>query len=222
MTEQVSQSHCIHECVCNKYIDYTNTGATPNRVCNGETWCFKKCPHDTRTDSNFPKEIPAVKPFPNSTQLIEMAHTDWKNREERKHNHDEQDWCSGWISGWFAGAGWNPAATPDSSIRISELEKILESRMDEIGELYDKIRQQKQQLKAATHDVNAVLDELLPKSTGENKEGGWMYPLKFLSALEFIIEERGFYSFQCEDIEEILIAFETYCRQNTKQEGDGK
>ena len=57
------------------------------------------------------KEIPAVKPFPNSTQLIEMAHTDWKNREERKHNHDEQDWCSGWISGWFAGAGWNPAAT---------------------------------------------------------------------------------------------------------------
>ena len=61
--------------------------------------------------SNFPKEIPAVKPFPNSTQLIEMAHTDWKNREERKHNHDEQDWCSGWISGWFAGAGWNPTAT---------------------------------------------------------------------------------------------------------------
>ena len=77
------------------------------------------------------------------------------------------------------------------------------------------------EIPAATQ-VNAVLDELLPKSTGENKEGGWMYPLKFLSALEFIIEERGFYSFQCEDIEEILIAFETYCRQNAKQEGDGK
>jgi hypothetical protein len=60
MSEQVSQSYCIHECVCNKYIDYTNTGATPNRVCNGETWCFKKCPHDTRTDSNFPKEIPSA------------------------------------------------------------------------------------------------------------------------------------------------------------------
>jgi len=43
------QRHCDHECVCNKYIDYTNTGATPGRKCNGETWCFKPCSHDTRS-----------------------------------------------------------------------------------------------------------------------------------------------------------------------------
>lgn len=43
--------HCDHECVCNKYIDYTNTGATPGRMCNGITWCFKPCPHDTRKQS---------------------------------------------------------------------------------------------------------------------------------------------------------------------------
>jgi len=45
-----TQEHCEHECVCNKYIDYTNTGATANRACNGETWCFKPCPHDTRKE----------------------------------------------------------------------------------------------------------------------------------------------------------------------------
>jgi len=45
-----TQEHCEHECVCNKYIDYTNTGATAGRVCNGETWCFKPCPNDTRKE----------------------------------------------------------------------------------------------------------------------------------------------------------------------------
>ena len=38
MTARKPQQHCNHECVCNKYIDYTNTGATPDRICNGETW----------------------------------------------------------------------------------------------------------------------------------------------------------------------------------------
>ena len=166
--------------------------------------------------SNFPKEIPAAKscePCEPCRYIDEESETPCTQRGINLILKSAE---------WAKRQKEIPAATPDSSIRISELEKILESRMDEIGELYDKIRQQKQQLKAATLDVNAVLDELLPKSTGENKEGGWMYPLKFLSALEFIIEERGFYSFQCEDIEEILIAFETYCRQNAKQEGDVK
>jgi hypothetical protein len=45
-----TQEHCKHECVCNKYIDYTNTGATAGRVCNGKTWCFKECPNDTRKE----------------------------------------------------------------------------------------------------------------------------------------------------------------------------
>jgi hypothetical protein len=48
MTPTPPSQRCEHECVCNKYIDYTNTGATAGRVCNGETWCFKPCPHDTR------------------------------------------------------------------------------------------------------------------------------------------------------------------------------
>jgi hypothetical protein len=45
-----THEHCEHECVCNKYIDYTNTGATAGRACNGETWLFKPCSNDTRKE----------------------------------------------------------------------------------------------------------------------------------------------------------------------------
>lgn len=54
--------HCDHECVCNKYIDYTNTGATAGRACNGETWCFKPCPHDTRSRGPVAQQAPAPSP----------------------------------------------------------------------------------------------------------------------------------------------------------------
>ena len=62
-THQPKLKHCDHECVCNKYINYTNTGATKGRVCNGETWCFKLCPNDTRTFGSFPAEHPTPEPF---------------------------------------------------------------------------------------------------------------------------------------------------------------
>lgn len=48
MTPAPDPAHCGHECVCIKYIDHTNTGATPNRICNGEYWAFKPCKNDTR------------------------------------------------------------------------------------------------------------------------------------------------------------------------------
>lgn len=56
--KQGEQLHCGHECVCNKYIDHTNTGATVGRTCNGETWCFKPCPHDTRNKPTA-QQVPA-------------------------------------------------------------------------------------------------------------------------------------------------------------------
>ena len=40
--------------------------------------------------------------MPSSTELIEMAHTEWKNREERRELHDEVSWESGWISGYLS------------------------------------------------------------------------------------------------------------------------
>jgi len=39
--------------------------------------------------------------FPTSKELLEMANTEWKNREERKGIHDRISWTSGWISGYL-------------------------------------------------------------------------------------------------------------------------
>lgn len=55
-----------------------------------------------------------------------------------------------------------------------------------------------------------VLNKLFPKS--HSGESGWRYDLKFLSHLEFKIEERNEYHFQCEDIEEILTVLEESLR----------
>ena len=38
----------------------------------------------------------------NSRELIEMADTEWKNREKRKGIHDRISWTSGWISGYLS------------------------------------------------------------------------------------------------------------------------
>lgn len=42
-----------------------------------------------------------VQQYPNSTELLAMAHQDWKNREERRGLHGENDWCAGWITGFL-------------------------------------------------------------------------------------------------------------------------
>ena len=39
--------------------------------------------------------------LPNSTDLLLIAHDEWKRREERKHIHEEIAWTSGWMSGFL-------------------------------------------------------------------------------------------------------------------------
>ena len=44
-------------------------------------------------------------PVPDSTRLRELAkraHTEWKNREERRGIHNEIDWCCGWMAGFLS------------------------------------------------------------------------------------------------------------------------
>jgi hypothetical protein len=36
-----------------------------------------------------------------SSDLLLIAHDEWKRREERKHIHDRVDWTAGWISGFL-------------------------------------------------------------------------------------------------------------------------
>jgi hypothetical protein len=42
----------------------------------------------------------------NSEDLILLAHDEWKRREERKHNHPEQDWVAGFLSGFCTSRRW--------------------------------------------------------------------------------------------------------------------
>ena len=42
---------------------------------------------------------------PNSTELINLAHREWRNRQKRKGHDDEVAWTSGWISGYLTGKG---------------------------------------------------------------------------------------------------------------------
>jgi len=58
---------------------------------------------------------------PNSTELINMAHREWKNRQKRKGHDDAVPWTSGWISGYLTGKG------SLSSELLQELERIKES-----------------------------------------------------------------------------------------------
>ena len=67
-------------------------------------------------------------PVPDSTRLIEMAkraHTEWKNREERRGIHNEIDWCCGWIAGFLSVDKPDWSKEHDVAIRQDEREKVL-------------------------------------------------------------------------------------------------
>ena len=45
-------------------------------------------------------------PHMTSTDLLLIAHDEWKRREERKHNHEESGWIAGWINGFMTSKKW--------------------------------------------------------------------------------------------------------------------
>jgi hypothetical protein len=68
--------------------------------------------------------------MPTSKELLEMADTEWKNREERKGIHNQLcsetrriSWVSGWISGYLTR---NPQA---------EREKVLDELLKRVTEI---------------------------------------------------------------------------------------
>jgi hypothetical protein len=126
--------------------------------------------------SSRPSTAPAR--FPNSTQLIEMAHTDWKNREERKHNHDEQDWCAGWINGYLTPNKPSPAPSPNLLYQnvIANADKIrAEAREEYETQLREKLYQLSvgestlgRELSLTMGDVDDAIESL--RSTEQTKE----------------------------------------------------
>jgi hypothetical protein len=86
-------------------------------ICNEEqllkmtSWATNKgvCLYDQRlTVANQIRSRPHPAPAPkfNSTELLLLAHDEWKRREERKHLHNEQDWVSGFINGFLTDPVW--------------------------------------------------------------------------------------------------------------------
>lgn len=45
-------------------------------------------------------------PHCTSTELLLVAHDEWKCRQERRHYDDEGPWTSGWISGFLISRKW--------------------------------------------------------------------------------------------------------------------
>jgi len=62
---------------------------------------------------------------PNSTELINLAHREWKNRQERKGHDDEVAWTSGWISGYLTGRVTDVIPT------MSQLEEMYAARIED-------------------------------------------------------------------------------------------
>lgn len=52
---------------------------------------------------------PAPSPQFNSTELLLLAHDEWKRRQERKHLDDETAWVSGFIGGFITDKTWAAA-----------------------------------------------------------------------------------------------------------------
>ena len=46
------------------------------------------------------------KPKFNSTELLLLAHDEWKRREERRHINEESPWVIGFISGFLTDKTW--------------------------------------------------------------------------------------------------------------------
>ncbi len=84
MTEPM---HCDHECVCKYYF--------------GMDLMLQNIPCKDIKCRNRIRARGSLSQYPNSTELLAMAHKEWKNREERRSLHEEKDWCAGWITGFL-------------------------------------------------------------------------------------------------------------------------
>jgi hypothetical protein len=62
---------------------------------------------------------------PSSKELILLATTDFKNREERKGLHDQASWTSGWITGFLSERKPYWSKIHDAEIAKKERERVL-------------------------------------------------------------------------------------------------
>jgi hypothetical protein len=71
-------------------------------------------------------------PVPDSTTLMQMAKTEWHNREERFGLHDAISWTTGWMAGYLTTNKPNWSKEHDTTIRKAERERVLDAMREEI------------------------------------------------------------------------------------------
>ena len=64
------------------------------------------CPRYASHSSAAGEAVLDELPHMSSTDLLLIAHDEWKRREERKHNHEESGWIAGWINGFMTSKKW--------------------------------------------------------------------------------------------------------------------
>jgi len=108
-------------------------------------------------------------PVPDSTRLIEMAKTEWKNREELRGIHNRGDWCCGWMAGFLS------VDKPDWSKEHDH--KIREEVLDLVEKCIFVLQLEREDGTIPTawiiHEINTIRD------TGQKKEN----ELKLLSPI---------------------------------------
>jgi hypothetical protein len=72
--------------------------------------------------------------IPSSKELILLATTDFKNREERHHRHDQSSWVSGWITGFLSERKPNWSKLREEKARKDVLDEYYNELQKEIGE----------------------------------------------------------------------------------------
>jgi len=77
-------------------------------------------------ESNVRSRPVSTRQVPDSTHLIEMANTEWKNREERRGIHNREDWCSGWIDGFLSIDKPDWSKELDAAIAAAAVEKMMD------------------------------------------------------------------------------------------------
>ena len=65
-------------------------------------------------------------PIPNSKELILLAQTDWRNREERKHRYEMIPWTNGWMTGFLSERKPYWPKVREAMIRKDERGRMLE------------------------------------------------------------------------------------------------
>lgn len=106
---QQPKEHCEHECVCLFFDHDSKVAKRDGTPCMRNAKGCANCCHDTRSR---PHPAPATEAQQrieqkfNSTELLLLAHDEWKRREERKHNHENAPWVSGFINGFCTDKKW--------------------------------------------------------------------------------------------------------------------